>query len=209
MKAGREHRVPLSERVLTILEEAQALADGSQLVFPGTRPGKPLSDMTLSKIMRHLSLDAVPHGFRSSFRDWASELTHTPRDVMEAALPTRCATRPRLLTTEATSSNAGARSWKNGPLTSVMTLGPSCRWCVVANDSVQAHARPGPRWRAARPSVELPPLCDSTANCTPIFHRNAPRPHGTNRPIRAAPHADGPVGLLPRRCRRRRRADGA
>ncbi len=86
MKAGREHRVPLSERALAILDEVQALSDGSGLVFPGTRTGKPLSDMTLSKLMRDLDLDAVPHGFRSSFRDWAAECTNAPRDVMEAAL---------------------------------------------------------------------------------------------------------------------------
>ena len=86
MKAGREHRVPLSKRTLAILDEVQALSDGSGLVFPGTRTGKPLSDMTLSKLMRDLDLDAVPHGFRSSFRDWAAECTNAPRDVMEAAL---------------------------------------------------------------------------------------------------------------------------
>ena len=86
MKAGLEHRVPLSDRGLAILEEARALADGSGLVFPGTRTGKPLSDMTLSKLMRALGLDGVPHGFRSSFRDWAAECTNAPREVMEAAL---------------------------------------------------------------------------------------------------------------------------
>ena len=86
MKAGIEHRVPLCDRALAILKEARAIADASGLIFPGTRTGKPLSDMTLSKLMRDLGLDGVPHGFRSSFRDWASELTHTPRDVMEAAL---------------------------------------------------------------------------------------------------------------------------
>ena len=86
MKAGIAHRVPLCDRALAILAEARTLDDGSGLIFPGTRTGKPLSDMTLSKLMRDLGLDAVPHGFRSSFRDWASELTHAPRDVMEAAL---------------------------------------------------------------------------------------------------------------------------
>ena len=86
MKAGREHRVPLSDRALAILDEVQALADGSGLVFPGTRTGKPLSDMTLSKLMRDRGLDAVPHGFRSSFRDWAAECTTAPPAVMEAAL---------------------------------------------------------------------------------------------------------------------------
>ena len=86
MKAGREHRVPLCARALEILTQARQLGDGSGLVFRGTRPGKPLSDMTLSKLMRDLGMDAVPHGFRSSFRDWAAECTNAPRAVMEAAL---------------------------------------------------------------------------------------------------------------------------
>ena len=55
-------------------------------MLPGTRQGKPLSDMTLSKLMRDLGLDGVPHGFRSSFRDWAAECTNAPPAVMEAAL---------------------------------------------------------------------------------------------------------------------------
>ena len=56
------------------------------LVFPGTRPGRPLSENTHAKLLRELGFDAVTHGFRSSFRDWASEQTHTPHAVMEAAL---------------------------------------------------------------------------------------------------------------------------
>ena len=55
------------------------------LVFPSPR-GKPLSDMTLSKLIKELGIAAVPHGFRSSFRDWAAEQTNTPREVVEAAL---------------------------------------------------------------------------------------------------------------------------
>ena len=86
MKAGIEHRVPLCDRALAILVEAQALSDGSPFVFPGTRVGKPLSDMTLSKLMRDLGLDAVPHGFRTSFRNWAGECTNAPREVMELSL---------------------------------------------------------------------------------------------------------------------------
>ena len=86
MKAGTEHRVPLCDRAMAILDEARAIDDGSGFIFPGTRTGKPLSDMTLSKLMRDLGLDAVPHGFRTSFRSWASECTNASRDVMEAAL---------------------------------------------------------------------------------------------------------------------------
>ena len=86
MKANREHRVPLSGRALELLEEAAELSDGSGLVFPGVRPGRPLSENTHAKLLRELGFDAVTHGFRSSFRDYAAEQTHTPHAVMEAAL---------------------------------------------------------------------------------------------------------------------------
>lgn len=86
MKANREHRVPLSSRALELLEEAAQLSDGSGLVFPGVRPGRPLSENTHAKLLRELGFDAVTHGFRSSFRDYAAEQTHTPHAVMEAAL---------------------------------------------------------------------------------------------------------------------------
>ena len=85
MKANREHRVPLSCRAAEILQAARALRNGSTLVFPSPR-GKPLSDMTLSKLLKEQGVQAVPHGFRSSFRDWASEETNHPREVVEAAL---------------------------------------------------------------------------------------------------------------------------
>ena len=85
MKARREHRVPLPNRALTILEEAQPLGCLSGLVFPAAS-GKPLSNMTHGKLLRKLGVDCVPHGFRSSFRDWAAEETDTPHAVMEAAL---------------------------------------------------------------------------------------------------------------------------
>ena len=84
-KAGREHRVPLSTRALGVLDEARARADGSGLVFPSST-GRALSNATLSKLLRDLNVDGVPHGFRSSFRDWAAEQTDTPHAVMEAAL---------------------------------------------------------------------------------------------------------------------------
>ena len=86
MKANREHRVPLSGRALDVLYDAGELSEGSGLVFPGSRRGRPLSENTHAKLLRELGFDAVTHGFRSSFRDWASEQTHTPHAVMEAAL---------------------------------------------------------------------------------------------------------------------------
>jgi len=86
MKAKREHRVPLSARAVEILQNAKALGDGSGLVFPGTKSGKALSDMTLSKLVKELGFDADIHGFRTSFRTWAQERTNFPREVAEAAL---------------------------------------------------------------------------------------------------------------------------
>ena len=86
MKANREHRVPLSGRALEVLAEAAELSDGTALVFPGVRRGRPLSENTHAKLLRELGFDAVTHGFRSSFRDYAAEQTHTPHAVMEAAL---------------------------------------------------------------------------------------------------------------------------
>ena len=85
MKTEREHRVPLSERAVEVLKEARALQNRTDLVFPGARRG-PLSDKTLSSLMHQLSIDAVPHGFRSSFREWAAECTNIPREVCEEAL---------------------------------------------------------------------------------------------------------------------------
>ncbi|MDX3900417.1 MAG: tyrosine-type recombinase/integrase [Sphingobium sp.] len=87
MKAKKDHRVPLSDRCLAILKEAAPFKQAkSDLIFPGTKENKPLSDMTLSKLMKELKIPAVPHGFRSSFRDWAGEQTHHAREVIEFAL---------------------------------------------------------------------------------------------------------------------------
>ena len=86
MKGGREHRVPLSSRALAILVEARTLDDGSGLVFPATGGRKPISDSALSKLLRELGIDAVPHGFRSTFRDWCAESARVPREVAEACL---------------------------------------------------------------------------------------------------------------------------
>ena len=86
MKGGREHRVPLSNRALAILEEARTLDDGSGLAFPAPTGRKPMSGSALSKVLRELGIDAVPHGFRSTFRDWCSESARVPREVAEACL---------------------------------------------------------------------------------------------------------------------------
>ena len=85
MKAKREHRVPLCGRAMEILDAARTLGDANPLVFP-MRSGRPMSASTLLKMLNDLRIAAVPHGFRSSFRDWAAEKTDHPREVIEAAL---------------------------------------------------------------------------------------------------------------------------
>ena len=84
MKAGREHRVPLNRAALQLLEKMPRLGN-SELIFPGVK-GKALSDMSLTAVLRRMEVPAVPHGFRSSFRDWVGDRTSFPRDLAEAAL---------------------------------------------------------------------------------------------------------------------------
>jgi integrase len=90
MKAGREHRVPLSGRALTVLQTMLPLATGPDVerlpVFPSQRRGKPLSAMALAMLLRRVGVQTTVHGFRSSFRDWAGEVSSSPREVAEAAL---------------------------------------------------------------------------------------------------------------------------
>ena len=85
MKAGREHRIPLSRQAVDVLTAARELSDGTRLVFPSPR-GKALTDSTISKLCRENNLGCVPHGMRSSFRDWAAECSDVPREIAEHAL---------------------------------------------------------------------------------------------------------------------------
>jgi len=84
MKAGREHRVPLCTQAVELLRKLPRFV-GNEHVFPSPR-GKVLSDMTLLAVMRRMEVDAVPHGFRSTFRDWVGERTDYPRELAEQAL---------------------------------------------------------------------------------------------------------------------------
>jgi len=90
MKAKKAHRVPLSDRAVEILTEArrlgQAMGNTSGLVFPGAKAGKPMSDMTLTKMVKAMGYDVHVHGFRTTFKVWAQERTTFPREVTEAAL---------------------------------------------------------------------------------------------------------------------------
>ncbi len=85
MKAKREHRVPLSNIAIDILKALERNVK-SKLVFESTKAGKPLSDMALTAVMRRMKVDAVPHGMRSSFRNWSAEETSYPNEVCEMAL---------------------------------------------------------------------------------------------------------------------------
>jgi integrase len=86
MKAGREHRLPLSDRAIEILEEMRLLRQG-ELVFPGSRAARPLSHMAMLRVLEAMGRsDLTAHGFRSTFRDWAAESTNFPREVCEQAL---------------------------------------------------------------------------------------------------------------------------
>ena len=84
MKSAREHRIPLSVQALEVLEEARPLSGGEGLVFPSPTD-RTLTDSTASKLLRENGIQAVPHGFRSSFRDWCAE-ANIDRQVAESAL---------------------------------------------------------------------------------------------------------------------------
>jgi len=88
MKAGKEHRVPLSRRALTIVGQVVPAASAEQtFVFPGAKRGRPLSNMAMTAVLRRTGRsDLTVHGFRSSFRDWAAERTNFPTEVVEMAL---------------------------------------------------------------------------------------------------------------------------
>lgn len=90
MKAGRPHRIPLSDAAIKLLTACEKFVDAEgndvDLVFPGLSGEKPLSDMSLTACMRRMKLTAVPHGFRSTFTDWVAERTAYPSEVREMAL---------------------------------------------------------------------------------------------------------------------------
>ena len=86
MKSKREHRVPLCGRAVEILEAARKLGDGRSSFVFASQGGRPFSITRLPRLLQNLKIAAVPHGFRSSFRDWAAEKTDHPREVIEAAL---------------------------------------------------------------------------------------------------------------------------
>lgn len=86
MKAGKEHLVPLSDAAVAVIEKMQECRLGAY-VFPGAKDGKPLSDMSMTAVLRRMGRgDLTAHGFRSTFRDWAAESTAYPSEMAEMAL---------------------------------------------------------------------------------------------------------------------------
>ena len=85
MKMKEKHVIPLSDLALKVLEQAKALGNAG-LIFPGMRPGRPMSDMTMSKLVKELGYPVDIHGFRTSFRTWVQEQTNTAYEVAERAL---------------------------------------------------------------------------------------------------------------------------
>jgi integrase len=102
MKAGREHRVPLSSRAMDIIKTMKSLG-AWDYIFPGLKQGRPLSCNALKQVMQRMKVPVTVHGFRSSFRDWAAECTDHPNEVVEMALAH-------------TVSNAVERAYRRGDL---------------------------------------------------------------------------------------------
>jgi len=154
MKAAREHRIPLSDRALAILEKLSEARTGD-LVFPGQRAGRPLSVMAMEMLLRRMDQDAVTvHGFRSAFRDWAGNETHFPREVAERRLLTSSAQgRTSLSARRCARKAAGAMSaWASHcgepdagsnvvPLVRGTPRRPSQQASVVVADAGLVHAR--------------------------------------------------------------------
>lgn len=85
MKAGEDHRVPLTDEMLSIIEPLKAME--SEFVFEGQKRHQPLSNMSMLMLLRRINVDgATVHGFRSTFRDWASEVANAPREIAEKSL---------------------------------------------------------------------------------------------------------------------------
>ena len=120
MKASKEHRVPLSPRAVEIVRE---LPRDGDYVFPGGRAGKPLSNMALLELMRGMRPEYVPHGFRSTFRDWAVRSGRAIRARLSSRRSrTRSRARSRPPTGGATCLRSGGNSWRIGPTTAMPPL---------------------------------------------------------------------------------------
>ena len=114
MKSGKEHRVPLSDRVIELLDGLPR-EDGTPFLFIGARRGKPLSNMAMLELLKGMCPGHTVHGFRSTFRTWAAERTNYPHHVCEAALAHTIPDVGRgAPTSAATCSTSAADCWMTG-----------------------------------------------------------------------------------------------
>lgn len=86
MKGNKEHRVPLSDRALALIEELAIINGRTPFIFPAERINSPLSSMAMLMLLRRMEVQATVHGFRSAFRDWAGDCTDFARETVEEAL---------------------------------------------------------------------------------------------------------------------------
>ena len=155
-KRNREHRVPLCRRALEILEEARALSRGSPLVFPGVGE-KPIGNTPMSELLRELNVAAVPHGFRSSLRDWAPEEADHPREVIETVLAP--VVRNRVEAVYARSDLFERHRVLMDGWARYLAQGIARPHQVKKRQALTILPRPGPPWRStAVPSPPLPSL---------------------------------------------------
>ncbi len=140
MKAKVEHRVPLSAAALAIVRVRQELRT-SDYVFPGSRDGKPLSNMSMDKVLRLEKLDVTVHGFRSTFRDWAGERTDFRMSSAKWCSHTRSATASRRPTGVVSCWRSGVRSWRRGLRFAAVKRITS--WLVRRSGWWRAHDRLG------------------------------------------------------------------
>jgi len=118
MKAGREPIVPLTDHACRIIKRCwQLRCEGADLIFDGAKHGTRISDMTLVKVLRDMEEPFTPHGFRSAFRDWASETTDFPDRVVEAALAHAVKEKTEAAYRRGALLENGAISWRRGATT--------------------------------------------------------------------------------------------
>jgi integrase len=122
LKIDEEFRVPLSDRAVAILAEARRrhrkAPRPDSYVFAGARPNEPLSDMAFAMLLRRMKVDATAHGFRSSFRNWCSDVAHVPFEVAEACLSHRVGSAVSRACLRTDSLERRRRSWRSGRGTS-------------------------------------------------------------------------------------------
>ena len=167
MKAGREHRVPLTPRAMEIADAMTNLATGAHL-FPGPKPGKPLSSMAMVMLLRRMKAEITVHGFRSTFRDWASETTGFPHEVCEMALAHTIGNKAEVPIGAATCSTSAASTWRRGRATAPGAPGPKLCPCGSRSRQPEADrtfsapwlgATHGSAWLRSQPSAGFDGCC--------------------------------------------------